>query len=132
MRLLSPLHAGLLSALLVTVNRRAGFEPSAGTIHRSDTAAAGSYEGSETEKTAHLPSGLGTGAPTVLARYTSSCVIGDLAYTNAGRMSTAARQHDRITSIISNFTASRSASSRSSLRLHSEDLRDRVHYSSHL
>ena len=64
MRVLSGLHAGPLSVPLVDVRRRGAALPSAGTIQRSDTSFRGSYDGSETLKTTHLPSADGTGAPT--------------------------------------------------------------------
>src|SRR6201996_5412971 len=57
-------QAGLPSGALVLVIRRGGLSPSTDTSHRSLTALSGSYEGSTTEYTAHLPSGLAAGAPT--------------------------------------------------------------------
>src|SRR5262249_27750252 len=54
--------------------------PSDGTIHRSDDCLVSSYAGSFTEKTTHLPSGLGAGAPTCFIRKTSAWVMGALAW----------------------------------------------------
>ena len=64
MRVLSELQAGPLSDPLLDVRRRGGALPSPGTTHRSVTSFCGSYDGSDTLKTTHLPSGDGTGAPT--------------------------------------------------------------------
>jgi hypothetical protein len=54
----------------------------------------GSYAGSRTETTTHLPSGLTTGVPTRFIIHSSSCVIGVPAAASAvtsGRLAIAAR-----------------------------------------
>src|SRR5580704_10587655 len=76
MMLLSGDHATSPSGALVWVIRRGGFSPSTGTNHRSLMALSGSYAGSSTEYTIHLPSGLAAGAPTRFIIQSASCVIG--------------------------------------------------------
>src|SRR5271154_1422790 len=75
MLLLSGDHATSLSAALVLVMRRGAFSPSADTSPRSLTLLSVSYEGSTTEYTTHLPSGLTAGAPTRFIIHSASCVM---------------------------------------------------------
>src|SRR5437667_8299594 len=67
-------HATSLSDPLVNVICRGSALPSFGTIHRSDDCSFSSYEGLVTEKTVHLPSGLGAGPPTRFISHIASCV----------------------------------------------------------
>src|SRR3954462_1311435 len=60
---------------LVFVSLLGAVDPSVGTIQRSLMVFDSSYDGSVTEKTVHLPSGLTTGAPTRFMRKTSSWVM---------------------------------------------------------
>src|ERR1700678_48925 len=76
MLVLSGDQATSSSGALVLVRRRGGLSPSVGTSHRSLTALSVSYEGSRTEKTTHLPSGLTAGVPTRFIIHKASWVIG--------------------------------------------------------
>src|ERR1700723_2771092 len=72
-------HTTSPSGALVLVMRRGGFSPSTDTTQRSLTALSASYEGSNTEYTTHLPSGLTLGAPTRFIIHKASWVIGFVA-----------------------------------------------------
>src|SRR5260221_12186163 len=74
MVLLSGDHATSASAALVCVICRGAVLPSTGTSQRSELCSFSSYDGSVTEETTHLPSGLGTGAPTRFISQSASCV----------------------------------------------------------
>ncbi len=76
MRLLSGDHDGSLSPAFIAVILRGLALPSEGTTQRSVTASFSLYEGSVTEKTTHLPSGLMEGAPTRFISHSASCVRG--------------------------------------------------------
>src|SRR5262245_29828461 len=78
MRLLSALQATPVSVALVDVRRRGAAAPSAGTSQRSAVWSLSSYAGCVTDTTTHLPSGLGTGAPTRGISQSASCVTGCL------------------------------------------------------
>src|SRR6266404_4236411 len=78
MRVLSGLQATPLSLALVKVILRGFALASVGTSQRSEVWSFSSYEGSVTEKTTHLPSGLTFGAPTRFINHMASCVIGCL------------------------------------------------------
>src|SRR5665213_1087717 len=78
MALLSGDQATPFSGALVFVRRRGAALPSAGAIQRSLTSLSGSYDGSSTGKTTHLPSGLAAGAPTRFIIQSLSWVIGVL------------------------------------------------------
>src|SRR3984957_14002508 len=64
------------SGALVLVRRRGGLMPLVGASQRYLTALPVSYEGSRTEKTTHLPSGLTAGVPTRFIIHKVSWVIG--------------------------------------------------------
>src|SRR6266550_2829421 len=83
MRWLSGAHVTSLSPAFDDVMRCGFALPSDGTIQRSDTTSFSSYDGSVTEKTTHLPSGLGSGAPTRFIRKSVSCVSGCFVCANA-------------------------------------------------
>src|SRR5258706_14274362 len=74
MRRLAGDHATSPSDDLVNVICRGSALPSLGTIQRSDDCSFSSYDGLVTEKTVHLPSGLGAGAPTRFISHIVSCV----------------------------------------------------------
>src|SRR5207244_7017074 len=74
MLLLSGDHATSPSDPLVNVICRGSALPSFGTIQRSDDCSFSSYDGLVTEKTVHLPSGLGAGPPTRFISHIVSCV----------------------------------------------------------
>jgi hypothetical protein len=76
MRRLSGDHDGSLSPAFNAVILRGAALPSAGTSHRSVDCSFSSYDGSVTEKTTHLPSGLIAGAPTRFINHMVSCVSG--------------------------------------------------------
>src|SRR5205085_572611 len=79
MRLPSGDQATSLSALLVNVICLGSALPSFGTIQRSAVWSFSSYAGLVTEKTVHLPSGLGDGAATRFISHITSCVRARLA-----------------------------------------------------
>src|SRR5258708_8116785 len=74
MVLLSGDHTTSASAAFVCVICRAAGLRSTGTSQRSELCSFSSYDGSVTEETTHLPSGLGTGAPTRFISQSASCV----------------------------------------------------------
>src|SRR5258708_35442032 len=95
MVLLSGDHTTSASAALVCVICRGAVLPSTGTSQRSELCSFSSYDGSVTEETTHLPSGLGTGAPTRFISQSASCVGAFLA--GVPRLCRARRCTDRVT-----------------------------------
>src|SRR5882724_5676567 len=67
-------HVTSLSDALLCVICRGSVLPSTGMSQRSDDCSFSSYDGSVTEATTHLPSGLGTGVPTRFMSQRASCV----------------------------------------------------------
>src|SRR5258706_5562727 len=95
MRRLAGDHATSPSDDLVNVICRGSALPSLGTIQRSDDCSFSSYDGLVTEKTVHLPSGLGAGPPTRFISHIVSCVRARLAARRIGCAASVAPRNAR-------------------------------------